>query len=64
MLLAAGEQQKAYQILRRIVSWYPRVSLYKLLGDIADEQGTSDEAEVRYRRAFLIQQENTQLATP
>jgi hypothetical protein len=31
MLLAAGEQQKAYQILRRIVSWYPRVSLYKLL---------------------------------
>lgn len=64
ILLASGEEAKAYQILRRIVSWYPRVSLYKMLWDIAQEQSTSEEAEERYRRAFLIQQENTQYATP
>lgn len=64
ILLASGEEEKAYQILRRIVSWYPRVSLYKLLWDIAEQQFTTEEAEDRYRRAFLIQQENTQYATP
>jgi len=61
ILLASGEQQKAYQILRRIISWYPRVSLFKLLWEIAQEQWNKDEAEQRYRRAFLVQKENMYL---
>jgi hypothetical protein len=60
ILLASGEYEKAYQILRRIVNWYPRASLFTLLGDLAKESGDREESEERYRRAFLVQEENIQ----
>lgn len=63
ILLAEGETEKAYQILRRIVNWYPRVSLFKLLWELAQGNWNETESEERYRRAFLIQQENTYLWT-
>ncbi len=63
MLLATWEEEKAYQVLRRIVSRYPRVSLFKLLWELAQENWNETESEERYRRAFLIQQENTYLWT-
>lgn len=64
ILLARGEYEKAYQILRRIVNRYPRVSLLKLLGDLAREQKLNEEAEEWYRRAFLVKTENAAIALP
>ena len=61
ILLATWEKNKAYQILRRIVTRYPRVSLYKTLWELATDQWLSKEAEDRYHRAFLLQQEDISL---
>lgn len=57
ILLAQWEKQKAYALMGRIVSWYPRWSLYTLLGDLAWELGYDDQAESRYQKWFLLQQQ-------
>ncbi len=52
VLLAGGEEKKAYQYMQRLVKWYPKAFLYETLGDIAYAQDDLAAAKQRFIKSI------------